>query len=56
MPVLTRRDFTFVNEAFCRYVGSSRSQLVGRSFLEKAGEEDRNLFRQMISQLITTVR
>ena len=51
---------TFVNEAFCRYVGSSRSQLVGRSFLEKAGEEDRNLFRQMISQLnhnspVTTV-
>lgn len=51
---------TFVNEAFCRYLGCSRSQLVGHSILTKVGEEERHLFLQTISQLnhlnpVTTV-
>jgi len=34
---------TFVNEAYCRYFGKTREELIGRSFLPWLPEEDRRL-------------
>jgi PAS domain S-box-containing protein len=38
---------TFVNEAYCRYFGVERADLVGRSFLPFILEEDRQIISQM---------
>ncbi|MDD4801545.1 MAG: diguanylate cyclase [Syntrophomonas sp.] len=36
---------TFVNEAFCRYFGLSKGQLIGTRFIPRIPEEDRHKFK-----------
>jgi PAS domain S-box-containing protein len=42
---------TFVNEAYCRYFGSTREQLIGRSFLELIPEGPREEARRHVMSL-----
>jgi len=42
---------TFVNEAFCRYFGKSREDLIGQSFLPSIYEGDRSDVQSWISQM-----
>jgi len=42
---------TFVNEAYCRYFGREREDLVGRSFLPFIAEEDREVVQEAIASL-----
>ncbi len=42
---------TFVNEAYCRYFGKSRDELIGRSFMPLISEEDIPAVEQYIASL-----
>jgi PAS domain S-box-containing protein len=42
---------TFVNEAYCRYFGQSREQLIGASFLHLIAEEDRQALLDRVARL-----
>lgn len=42
---------TFVNDAYCRYFGKSRAELIGTTFLPLIVEEDRQAVRRRIGQL-----
>ncbi|MFZ5993583.1 MAG: PAS domain-containing sensor histidine kinase [Thermodesulfobacteriota bacterium] len=42
---------TFVNEAYCRYFGKSREELIGRNFLLLIPEEDREDVKNQFSSL-----
>ena len=42
---------TFVNDAYCRYFGRKREELVGHSFMPLIPGEDRNKVNNQISQL-----
>lgn len=42
---------TFINEAYCRYFGRSREELVGRSFLTLVPEEDHQTILDNLSAL-----
>ena len=42
---------TFVNDAYCRYFGRKREELVGHSFMPLIPEEDRNNVNNQISQI-----
>lgn len=46
-------DFTviFANEAFCRYVGKSRDELIGSNFLPLLTKKDQKIVREKISSL-----
>lgn len=43
--------YTFVNEAYCRYVERSREELVGSTFIPTIHEEDRTRVEQEIASL-----
>jgi len=47
---------TFVNEAYCRYFGQSREELIGRSFLELIPEGPREAARRHIASLFENPR
>jgi PAS domain S-box-containing protein len=42
---------TFVNEALCRYMGASREELIGTSFMPLLIEQDREVFKAKIAQV-----
>ncbi len=42
---------TFVNEAYCRYFGKRREELIGRSCMPLIHEEDREIVRQQMASL-----
>lgn len=42
---------TFVNEAYCRYFGKSRDELVGRSFMSFIPEEERGTVVELLASL-----
>jgi PAS domain S-box-containing protein len=42
---------TFVNDAYCRYFGRKREELIGHSFMPLIPEEDRNKVNNQISRL-----
>ncbi len=41
----------FVNEAFCRFFNTTRTELIGRSFLEKVHESDLDSLKKQIARL-----
>lgn len=47
------RDFThsFVNEAYCRYLGKTWQELIGQNILNNIPEEDRHLFLEQIVKI-----
>ena len=45
---------TFVNEAFCRYVGQNRESLLGKLFLDLVPEEEREAFRERLRRAAET--
>ena len=47
---------TFVNEAYCRYFGRFREELIGRQFLELIPEEVREVARQHVKSLVDNPR
>src|SRR5262249_47169291 len=47
---------TFVNEAYCRYFGRSRDQLIGRRFLELIPEPSRAAAERHVASLIENPR
>ena len=48
-----RRDgsLTFVNQAYCRFHGKPRTQLIGSNFFPSLGEQDREIPLQQFAQL-----
>lgn len=42
---------TFVNDAYCRYFGRSRAELVGKSFIHLVAEEEREQVRKKVETL-----
>ncbi|QHI68151.1 PAS domain S-box protein [Tichowtungia aerotolerans] len=48
--------FTFVNEAFCRFVGRSRGELIGRFFLPYTYHEDLEQPKQALADLVSGAR
>lgn len=48
---LPNATLTFVNEAYCRYYGLERGQLIGSSFLAPVLEEDQELVRTQLAGL-----
>lgn len=42
---------TFVNEAYCRHFGQSRSQLLGKNFLSLIAEDERPRFEQHLAAI-----
>jgi PAS domain S-box-containing protein len=49
--ILPDGTLTFVNEAFCRYTGKERQDLVGRPLMESASAEDHRAFRDLFASL-----
>ena len=47
---------TFVNDAYCRYLGRTRDELIGQSLLGLLPEKTRQLFREQIGALIVEPR
>ncbi|MGE5276593.1 MAG: MASE1 domain-containing protein [Acidobacteriota bacterium] len=47
---------TFVNEAYCRYFGRSRGELIGRRFLDLIPEAAREAARQHVLSLVANPR
>jgi PAS domain S-box-containing protein len=47
---------TFVNEAYCRYFGRTREQLIGRSFLELIPEGPREATKRYLMSLLENPR
>lgn len=43
---------TFVNDAYCRYVGQSRAELVGRSFMPLMAEENEPVVQKIMDALL----
>src|SRR5262249_151058 len=43
---------TFVNDAYCRYFGRSREDLIGRGFLDLLPEEARDAAARHVAELI----
>ena len=48
---LQDKILTFVNEAFCRYFGKDREELIGKTFTPLVFEEDKKFVNDTISQL-----
>jgi PAS domain S-box-containing protein len=44
---------TFVNEAYCRYFGKRKEELIGKSFLDLIPVEEHKSIRQNIAQMMT---
>nr|QDA77054.1 PAS/PAC sensor protein [Jahnella sp. MSr9139] len=42
---------TYVNEAYCRYFGKTRDELIGRSFAQLIPEEDQGIMAQTLARL-----
>src|SRR4029453_8806533 len=47
---------TFVNDAYCRFFGRSRDELIGRSFVELIPEAGRSVAREPVASLIPNPR
>jgi PAS domain S-box-containing protein len=47
---------TFVNDAYCRYFGKSREELIGKSFLELIPASDREAVRRHFESLVDDPR
>ena len=47
---------TYVNEAYCRYFGRSREDLIGRQFLELIPEDARDIARRHVASLLENPR
>jgi len=47
---------TYVNEAYCRYFGRSRAELIGRQFLELIPEDARDIARRHVESLLENPR
>src|SRR5262249_18857589 len=47
---------TFVNEAYCRYFGLARDELIGRRFLDLLPERSRGQARQHVQSLVESPR
>ena len=47
---------TFVNDAYCRFFGRSREDLIGRSFMELIPEAGRSIAREHVASLIANPR
>jgi diguanylate cyclase (GGDEF)-like protein/PAS domain S-box-containing protein len=45
---------TFVNDAYCRYFGLAREELIGNSFLRQIPDADRALYTEALSELNRT--
>src|SRR5688572_11782670 len=43
--------FTFVNDAFCRYFGKTREELIGHRFMPLIPDEDRTLILEAVARL-----
>ncbi|HET7093501.1 MAG TPA: PAS domain S-box protein, partial [Thermomicrobiales bacterium] len=43
---------TFVNDAYCRFIGRSRDELIGRPFLSLVPDETRGPLRRQIARLV----
>jgi len=48
---LPEGQLTFVNDAYCRYFGKAREQLIGRSFVPLILEEDRDSVREKLDRV-----
>jgi len=46
-----REQLTFVNEAYCRYFGKTRAELIGQSFIPPISEEDRPAIQAYLASL-----
>src|SRR5262249_28921797 len=55
-PHLPDPTLTFVHEAYCRYFGLSRNELVGRRFLDLLPERSRGQARQHVQSLVESPR